>query len=83
MSSTTKDSECGDSSTSDPFLSFALDGPNSESQEPEEEDHYRKGGYHPIAMFDLLIGRYTVIVKLGTGSPTDFLDRVTHIFRMT
>lgn len=49
----------------DQLLKFATD--INEDLEPEDIQDYRKGGYHPISMFDKLYGRYSVILKLGWG----------------
>lgn len=49
----------------DPLLKFAVD--IKEDLEPEDIQDYRVGGYHPISMFDVLYGRYSIILKLGWG----------------
>lgn len=39
----------------------------NENVESEDSGEYGEGGYHPIAMFDVLNQRYSVIAKLGWG----------------
>lgn len=38
-----------------------------EDVDHEDINHYGEGGYHPLEMFDVLKGRYSVIAKLGWG----------------
>ena len=53
------------SSSYDPLFKFATE--QKEDLEPEDMQDYRRGGYHPISMFDVIYGRYSVILKLGWG----------------
>lgn len=39
----------------------------SEEEEQEDSSDYRKGGYHPVKIGDLFLGRYHVTRKLGWG----------------
>ncbi|XP_019876884.1 SRSF protein kinase 1 [Aethina tumida] len=39
----------------------------SEEEEQEDSTDYRKGGYHPVKIGDLFLGRYHVTRKLGWG----------------
>ena len=62
--------------TSQPILHHANMGPDSRSphqlftQYPSVEPiaHYRKGGFHPIHIDDILQNRYHVVNKLGCGA---------------
>ncbi|KAI2802523.1 SRSF protein kinase 2, partial [Blomia tropicalis] len=49
----------------DPLIKLA----SKFKEDPEHEDmqDYRRGGYHPLQMFDVMNSRYTIIVKLGWG----------------
>lgn len=40
---------------------------SSEEEEQEDSTDYRKGGYHPVKIGDLFLGRYHVTRKLGWG----------------
>lgn len=40
---------------------------SSEEEEQEDSSDYRKGGYHPVKIGDLFLGRYHVTRKLGWG----------------
>lgn len=40
---------------------------SSEDEEQEDSNDYRKGGYHPVKIGDLFLGRYHVTRKLGWG----------------
>lgn len=40
---------------------------SSEEEEQEDSADYRKGGYHPVKIGDLFLGRYHVTRKLGWG----------------
>jgi serine/threonine-protein kinase SRPK3 len=37
------------------------------SDEEEEESEYKRGGYHPVRLGNVLIGKYKIIHKLGWG----------------
>lgn len=54
-------------SSSNETIEDAGDAYSSEEEEQEDSADYRKGGYHPVKIGDLFLGRYHVTRKLGWG----------------
>ncbi|CAH2002751.1 unnamed protein product [Acanthoscelides obtectus] len=54
-------------SSSNETIEDADDIYTSEEEEQEDSSDYRKGGYHPVKIGDLFLGRYHVTRKLGWG----------------
>ncbi|XP_030760502.1 SRSF protein kinase 1 [Sitophilus oryzae] len=54
-------------SSSNETIEYADDPYTSDEEEQEDSTDYRKGGYHPVKIGDLFLGRYHVTRKLGWG----------------
>lgn len=54
-------------SSSNETIEDADDPYSSEEEEQEDSTDYKKGGYHPVKIGDLFLGRYHVTRKLGWG----------------
>ncbi|XP_018320850.1 SRSF protein kinase 1 [Agrilus planipennis] len=54
-------------SSSNETVEDACEAYSSEEEEQEDSADYRKGGYHPVRIGDLFLGRYHVTRKLGWG----------------
>lgn len=57
----------GVGSSSNETIEDAGEPYSSDEEEQEDSSDYRKGGYHPVKIGDLFLGRYHVTRKLGWG----------------